>query len=94
MKPARHFKVVGGKDVGDRAPPNQSVIDFLEEALEIARGGVIQSIAMIGITNEGTMVNGWSETDSAFAMLGAMTQTTTDYQNRELEQYQPDIRGK
>ena len=35
------------------------------------------------------MINGWSETDSVFTMLGALTQTVTDYQNRELEQYKP-----
>lgn len=89
MKPTRHFKVVGGKDTGNRPPPSQDVIDHLEEALVLAKSGVLQSIVLVGITDKKVMINGWSETDSVFTMLGALTQTVTDYQNRELEQYKP-----
>ena len=86
MKPARHFKVVGGKDVGG-TPPNQSVIEVLEEALEIARRGVLQSVVLVGLTDKRIMVNGWSETDSVFTLLGALTRTVTDYQDCETDKH-------
>ena len=92
MKPARHFRVVGGKDGG--TPPNQSCIDHLEEALDLAKRGVLQSVILAGLTDKNVGVTGWSECDSIFTMLGILTQCKTDYQNRELEQYEPKNRSK
>ena len=89
MKPTRHFKVVGGKDAAG-GPPNQEVIDHLEECLEMARAGVMQEILIIGMTDKKVMVNGWSKWPSVFGALGALYQTITDYQRREIVQYRPD----
>lgn len=83
----RHFTVVGGSDAG--GPPNEDVIDHLEQALELARAGKLQAVLIVGMTDKNVMVNGWSRWDSVFKALGALTQTMTDYQNRELTQHRP-----
>ena len=86
----RHFKVVGGKDTGDQIPPNPSTVEVLERALELAKKGTIQEVVVCAITYDKGKVSGWSDTDSVFTMLGALIQTTTDYQNREIVQQRPD----
>lgn len=86
------FNVVGGQDVGDQPPPippNQSCLDVLNEALELAKSGRLQTVFMVGLTSERIMVNAWSETDSVFEMIGAVEQSKLDFQNRRLEQFQP-----
>lgn len=87
MTITRSFKVVGGSDAG--GPPNQEVIDHLEEALAMAKAGQLQSVMLVGMTHKKVMVNGWSRWPSVFTALGALTQTVTDYQTREIVQYRP-----
>ncbi len=87
----RHFKVVGGKDTGDKIPPNPSTVEVLEHALEFAKKGIIQEVVICAITNDKGKVSGWSDTDSVFTMLGALMQTTTDYQMREIVQQKPEF---
>ena len=94
MKTARHFKVVGGLDSGESGPPNQSCIDCLEEALDLAKKGRLQEVSLTGLTIDNIMVNGYSEVQSVFRMVGAMYQSLTDYQNRVISQYKPEFNGE
>lgn len=90
MTVERHFKVVGGKDLGQSSPPNQSVIDMLEEAMRLAKNGTLQELHLCGITDDHVAVQGYSSTGSVYTMLGALVQATTDFQNREIMQYSPE----
>jgi hypothetical protein len=85
----RHFKVVGGKDVGNQPEPSPTAVMILEEALELAKRGEIQEIMLIGMTYDGVAVHGYSDVKSVYTMLGALTQATTDYQNTEILQRRP-----
>ncbi len=87
MSVIRHFKVVGGIDSGEKPPPNQSCIDVLEEALEMAKTGFLQNIFVAALTHGKMAVSGWSDVDSAFMMLGIIEQGKTDYQFIEIDQH-------
>lgn len=87
-KVERHFKVVGGID--QPPPPNEVCVQHLEEALELAKAGVLQSVMVIGMSHSNVMINGWSDWPSIFTALGALVQTQTDYQNREIAQHRPE----
>lgn len=86
------FRVVGGKDSGDKTPPNQSCVECLEKALSMAKDGSLQEVVLVGFTDDKFMVNGWSESKSVFSMLGALTQTVHDFRQREILQCAPEYR--
>lgn len=86
MKIVRKFNVVGGTDGN---VPSQSVIDTLEEALDLARRGTLQEVVVTGMTADAVMINGWSEVKSVMRMLGSLYQTMTDYQVKEVSQRHP-----
>ncbi len=74
-----------------KSDTSPSVISVLEEALALAKSGDLQECLLVGITHDNVAVNGYSHVKSVYTMLGALTQAVTDYQNREIEQYKPDI---
>lgn len=51
---------------------NESVVETLEEALKLARGGELVNVAIAGMTADGCAFAQWSRSDKFAEMLGAV----------------------
>ena len=56
-------------------PVSPDVIGLLEQALEMARGGQLSSVAISYVFRDGSPGRGWSTAPSATLLLGSVTIT-------------------
>lgn len=51
---------------------NEDAIKILEEALELAKGGEITTVAIAAVTHKGAIMRSWSCGDPVAPLLGAI----------------------
>lgn len=77
---------LNGSRVADKGEPNQVLIERLENLLERARSGQVQSFIGTGFTSDGSRVALWTDHhDNVYEMLGALSWLQHEYVHRHTE---------
>lgn len=79
------LKIVELKPSKEADNNNVEVIRPLEEALQYAREGKIQSLALLMINNDGSVLDCWHNGGRPYAMVGAMESLRLDFINANIE---------
>lgn len=64
----------------------QNAVHVLERALEAAKAGDIQQVAISALGRNHDVLSAWSKPDSVFLLLAAIDQLKWDYRTTEIEQ--------
>lgn len=79
------LKIVELKPSKETDNNNVEVIRLLEEALQHAREGKSQSLALLMINNDGSVLDCWHNGGRPYVMVGAMESLRLDFINANIE---------
>ncbi|ECH9053817.1 hypothetical protein FB43_19960 [Salmonella enterica subsp. enterica] len=79
------LKIVELKPSKEADNNNVEVICLLEEALQYAREGKSQSLALLMINNDGSVLDCWHNGGRPYVMVGAMESLRLDFINANIE---------
>ncbi len=79
------LKIVELKPSKEADNNNVEVIRLLEEALQYAREGKSQSLALLMINNDGNVLDCWHNGGRPYVMVGAMESLRPDFINANIE---------
>lgn len=80
------ISISDGAPVPPKGTPNPALIEVIEDALEMARSGKLQSLIATGFTDEGLRLALWGgEHTNVYEMRGAIMWLDSEYVHRIVE---------
>lgn len=71
-------------------PPNQNLVDVLEDLLQQAKEGQLRTLIAVGLCADGDIVDGWftdphAEHINPYLLLGALTALQLEFANATIQ---------